>query len=102
MKCLLRIENVQKATTKPPHSHLVAIPSNLGTLYKMASAATYTVTAPLGTATIAIPKNFGNYKEQASGAQSYNKELEEHGDANHPKAKVMLALPSEAQSVDVV
>ena len=68
----------------------------------MASAATYTVTAPPGTATIAIPKNFGNYKEQASGAQSYNKDLEEHGDADHPKAKVIFALPSEAQSADGV
>ena len=68
----------------------------------MASAATYTVTAPPGTATIAIPKSFGNYKEQASGAQSYNKELEEYGDADHPKAKVIFALPSKAQSADGV
>ena len=97
-----RFENVQEATTDLPHSHLVAIVSNLGILYKMASAATYTVTAPPGTATIAIPKNFGNYKEQASGAQSYNKELEEHGDADHPKAKVIFALPSEAGSADGV
>ena len=66
----------------------------------MTSAATLTVTTPPGTATVAIPKTFGNYKEQAAGAQSYNKELEEHGDADHPKAKVISALLGKAQSAD--
>lgn len=37
---------------------------------------------------IAVDRTFGNYKEQASGAQSYNKKLEEEGDANRPKANV--------------
>ena len=68
----------------------------------MASAATLTVTTPPDTATIAIPKSFGNYKEQAGGAQSYNKELEEHGDVDRPKAKVTVALLDKAQSADGV
>lgn len=68
----------------------------------MTSAATLTVTTPPGPATIAIPKSFGNYKEQAAGAQSYNKELEEHGDVHHSKAKVIFALLGKAQSADGV
>ena len=56
----------------------------------MTSTATSTVTKPLDKATITVPKFFGNYKEQAAGAQSYNKALEEHGDVDHPKAKVYL------------
>ena len=68
----------------------------------MTSAATLTVTTPPGTATIAIPKSFGNYKEQAGGAQSYNKELEEHGDVDRPKAKVIFALLGKVQSADGV
>ena len=66
----------------------------------MTSTATSIVTTPPGTATIAIPKTFGNYKEQAAGAQSYNKELEEHGDVKHPKANVIFAPLCKAQRAD--
>ena len=66
----------------------------------MASTATSTVTTPPDTATIAIPKNFGNYKEQAAGAQSYNKELEEYGGVDHPKANVISALLLRVHAAD--
>lgn len=33
-------------------------------------------------------KDFGNYKEQAAGAKTFNKKLEEEGDADHAPAKV--------------
>ena len=101
VKLLLLFKNVQETITDPPHFDIVAIPSNSGILYKMTSAATLTVTTPPG-ATIAIPKSFGNYKEQAAGAQSYNKELEEHGDGHHSKAKVIFALLGKAPSTDGV
>ena len=68
----------------------------------MTSTATSTVTTPLDTATIAIPKNFGNYKEQAAGPQTYNKDLEEHGDVDHPKANVIFALLRRAHSANSI
>lgn len=68
----------------------------------MTSTATSTVTTPLDKATIAVPKFFGNYKEQAAGAQSYNKELEEHGDGDHPKANVISAMLCRAHSADII
>lgn len=40
-------------------------------------------TAPTG-------KLFGNYKEQLAGAQAYDKQLEEEGGADQPKADVFL------------
>ncbi|KAI4236965.1 MAG: hypothetical protein L6R40_006017 [Gallowayella cf. fulva] len=40
-----------------------------------------------------IGRTFGNYKEQASGAQAFNKKLEEEGDAHHAKANYLNYLP---------
>ena len=37
---------------------------------------------------LAVGRTIGNYKEQAAGAKSYNKRLEEEGDAERPKANV--------------
>lgn len=68
----------------------------------MTSTVTSTVTTPPDTATIAIPKSFGNYKEQAAGAQNYNKDLEEHGDVDHPKANVISALLCRAHNADSI
>ena len=68
----------------------------------MTSTATSTVTTPPDTTTITIPKFFGNYKEQAAGPQSYNKELEEHGDADHPKANVISTLLCKAHNADSI
>lgn len=45
--------------------------------------------APIATQTVTQPSDvfantFGNYKEQAAGAKSFNKKLEEEGDGTHP------------------
>ena len=58
----------------------------------MASSATSTILLSPVVPEIAVVKTFGNYKEQASGAKSYNKTLEEEGDSNHPKANVIYGL----------
>ncbi|KAI4275269.1 MAG: hypothetical protein L6R38_005907 [Xanthoria sp. 2 TBL-2021] len=42
----------------------------------------------------AVGRTFGNYKEQAAGAQAYNKKLEEEGDAHHAKANYLNYLPA--------
>lgn len=60
----------------------------------MAASATSTTLLSPTVPEIGIVKTFGNYKEQASGAQAYNKTLEEEGDANHPKANVVYDLES--------
>lgn len=39
-------------------------------------------------------KDFGNYKEQAAGAKTFNKKLEEEGDADHAPAKHLNYLPA--------
>ena len=44
---------------------------------------------------VTVGRTFGNYKEQAAGAQSYNRKLEEEGDADHPKANVNRKRPVE-------
>ena len=41
-----------------------------------------------------IKKNASQYKEQSAGPQTYNKELEEEGSADVPKAKVCINLLS--------
>ncbi|KAL8781840.1 MAG: hypothetical protein Q9213_005842 [Squamulea squamosa] len=41
-----------------------------------------------------IGRTFGNYKEQAAGAQAYNRKLEEEGDAHHAKANYLNYLPA--------
>ena len=41
-----------------------------------------------------ITKNASPYKDQAGGPRAYNKELEEHGDANHSAAKYQNYLPT--------
>lgn len=49
-----------------------------------------------------IGRTFGNYKEQASGAQAFNKKLEEEGDAHHAKANVCTCpyvCPATAETV---
>ena len=55
----------------------------------MASSTTSTTVLSPIVPEIEVVKTFGNYKEQASGAKTYNKTLEEDGDANHPKANVV-------------
>lgn len=55
----------------------------------MTTTETSTILASPAHPTIAVVKTFGNYKEQASGAKAYNQKLEEEGDAEHPKAKVI-------------
>ena len=60
----------------------------------MASSATSTTVLSPIVPEVAVVKTFGNYKEQASGAQAYNKTLEEEGDANRPKANVIYGLGS--------
>ncbi|CAF9937048.1 MAG: hypothetical protein HETSPECPRED_010543 [Heterodermia speciosa] len=60
----------------------------------MAASATSTTLLSPTVPEIGIVKTFGNYKEQASGAQAYNKTLEEEGDANHPKANYTHYLPT--------
>ena len=37
---------------------------------------------------VLIKKNLSQYKEQAAGPQTYNKQLEEEGSAEIPRAKV--------------
>ena len=37
-----------------------------------------------------VQKTFGNYKDQAPGAQTYNRKLEEEGDETRPKANVLM------------
>lgn len=49
-----------------------------------------TVTLSTTASKPAVGRTFGNYKEQAAGAQAYNKKLEEEGDAHHAKANVCL------------
>lgn len=51
--------------------------------------------APIATQTplsqeeaVVIPKHFGSYKEQAAGAKTFNKKLEEEGDIDRPRANV--------------
>ncbi|KAL8728910.1 MAG: hypothetical protein Q9166_005077 [cf. Caloplaca sp. 2 TL-2023] len=41
-----------------------------------------------------VGRTFGNYKEQAAGAQAYNRKLEEEGDAHHAKANYLNYLPA--------
>lgn len=36
-----------------------------------------------------VRKSFGDYKEQAAGAQTYDRKLEEEGDIDRPKATVL-------------
>ncbi|KAL8919735.1 MAG: hypothetical protein Q9208_006601 [Pyrenodesmia sp. 3 TL-2023] len=43
---------------------------------------------------LAVGTTFGNYKEQAAGAQAYNKKLEEEGDALHARANYLNYLPA--------
>lgn len=101
-KLPILFKNVQVTFEDTPHSNIVAIPSNFHNLCNMTSTATSTVTAPPETSTITIPKFFGNYKEQAAGAQNYNKELEEQGGVDHPKAKVISALLCKAHNADSI
>lgn len=61
----------------------------------MAPIATSTVSSPPDSSTVGVGKTFGNYKEQAPGAQDYNKKLEEEGDADHPKANVFHVRPND-------
>ena len=56
----------------------------------MAPIATQTATQPSNV----LPNSFGNYKEQAAGAKSFNKKLEEEGDATHPAASVYHLSPT--------
>lgn len=51
--------------------------------------------APIATQTplsqveaVVVPEHFGNYKEQAAGAKTFNKKLEEEGDVDRPRANV--------------
>ena len=37
---------------------------------------------------LVVGRTIGNYKEQAAGAKTYNKKLEEEGDAERPRANV--------------
>ncbi|KAI4194323.1 MAG: hypothetical protein LQ350_007838 [Teloschistes chrysophthalmus] len=55
------------------------------------SALEVTPSAP--TAKPEVGRTFGNYKEQAAGAQAYNKKLEEEGDAHHARANYLKYLP---------
>lgn len=59
----------------------------------MAPVAIATTPSPPIAPTRLIGKQFGNYKEQLGGAQTYDKLLEEEGDADHPKADVFAPLP---------
>ncbi|KAI4193498.1 MAG: hypothetical protein LQ350_008286 [Teloschistes chrysophthalmus] len=56
--------------------------------------------APIATQTplsreeaVVVLKHFGNYKEQAAGAKTFNRKLEEEGDIDHPRANYINYLP---------
>ncbi|KAL8722093.1 MAG: hypothetical protein Q9225_001337 [Loekoesia sp. 1 TL-2023] len=59
----------------------------------MAPIATPTPPSPPATPSIVNGKDFGNYKEQAAGAKSFNKRLEEEGNEKHAKATHINYLP---------
>ena len=54
----------------------------------MAPSAVLATTASEISPALAVGKTFANYKEQAAGAKTYNKRLEEEGDAERPRANV--------------
>ena len=69
----------------------------------MAQVGTVTIeSTPAGSQPVAAWKTFGNYKEQAAGAKTYNKKLEEEGDAHHPKADVFYGLLYDGHQTDRV
>ncbi|MCJ1457121.1 hypothetical protein MMC28_007487 [Mycoblastus sanguinarius] len=59
----------------------------------MAPIATRNPDSPTQAPVVPVKKGTGDYKEQAAGAQAYNKKLEEEGDERHPKANYSNYLP---------
>ena len=59
----------------------------------MAQTTSQTITSTVASPVVKIRHALGDYKEQAAGAKTYNKKLEEEGDANRPKANVIHAKP---------
>lgn len=80
----------KKLSNIKPSSSLVEVASKVVVMAPVAIPTTPSPpTAPAG----AAGRLFGNYKEQSAGAQAYDKQLEEEGDADHPKADVCARLP---------
>ena len=63
----------------------------------MAPIATRNPDSPTQAPVVPVKKGTGDYKEQAAGAQAYNKKLEEEGDERHPKANVVALNPHSLQ-----